>query len=184
MHTTFGARVRGLSGMMNWFAAYTYPRHEKKVAEYLTYAGVECFLPLYKESKLWNNGLRVLVEKPLFPSYLFVRIHSSDSIKILRTPSVASLVTVAGVPVPLPKNEIEALMLGVSQLELAPHPYFKQGDRVRVKSGAFADQEGVLVLCKNRWRVVICIELLMQAVSVEIDSSSLERLPARASHCA
>jgi transcription antitermination factor NusG len=170
--------------MTSWFAAYTYPRHEKKVAEYLFAAGVECFLPLYKESRLWNNGLRVVVEKPLFPSYLFVHVDASESVKILRTPSVASLVTVAGVPVPLPRHEIEALKLGVSQLDLAPHPYLRQGDRVRVKSGPFAEQEGVLVVCKNRWRVVICIDLLMQAVSVEIDSSALERLPSKISRCA
>lgn len=170
--------------MIHWFAAYTYPRHEKKVAEYLNCAGVEHFLPLYKEPRSWNNGLRVVVEKPLFPSYIFVHLDSSDSLKILRTPSVASLVTVGGVPVPLPKNEIEALMLGASQLDLAPHPYLRLGDRVRVKSGPFANQEGVLVLCKNRWRVVICIDLLMQAVSVEIDSSALERLPAKVLRCA
>jgi transcription antitermination factor NusG len=170
--------------MINWFAAYTYPRHEKKVAEYLSSSGIECFLPLYKESRLWNNGLRVVVEKPLFPSYIFVHVDSSDSLKILKTPSVASLVTVAGVPVPLPKQEVESLMAGVAQLELAPHPYLREGDRVRVRSGPFADREGILVQCKNRWRVVICIELLMQAVSVDIDACALERLPLRAARTA
>jgi transcription elongation factor/antiterminator RfaH len=170
--------------MISWFAAYTYPRHEKKVVEHLNRAGVECFLPLYKEAKTWNNGLRVLVEKPLFPSYIFVHLDPLESLKILRTPSVASLVTVAGAPAPLPKHEIEALMVGVSQLDMAPHPYLREGDRVRVKSGPFAEQEGVLVMCKNRWRVVICIDLLMQAVSVEIDSSALERLPMKVARCA
>ncbi|MGE5109771.1 MAG: UpxY family transcription antiterminator [Acidobacteriaceae bacterium] len=167
-----------------WFAAYTYPRHEKKVAEYLGWAGIESFLPLYKEAHTWNNGLHVTVEKPLFPSYIFVRVEPSDTTKILRTPSIASLVTVAGVPAPLPSAEIESLRAGVSRLRLEPHPYLKQGDRVRVKSGPFADLEGVLVLHKNRWRVVISIDLLMQAVSVEIDSSALERLPRRITHCA
>ncbi len=170
--------------MSHWFAAYTYPRHEKKVAEYLSWSGVESFLPLYKEARTWKNGLRVVIEKPLFPSYVFVHIDVSDSLKILRTPSVASLVTVAGAPAPLANREVEALMAGVSQLDLLPHPYLRKGDRVRVKSGPFAGQEGVLVLWKNRWRVVISIDLLMQAVSVEIDSSSLERLPITVSRCA
>jgi transcription antitermination factor NusG len=167
-----------------WFAAYTYPRHEKKVAEYLVWAGIESFLPLYTEAHTWKNGLRVMVEKPLFPSYIFVRVEPFDTTKVLRTPSIASLVTVAGVPAPLPTAEIESLRAGISRLLLEPHPYLKQGDRVRVKSGPFADLEGVLVLHKNRWRVVICIDLLMQAVSVEIDSSALERLPGRITHCA
>jgi transcription antitermination factor NusG len=164
--------------MQKWFAAYTYPRHEKKVAEFLTSAGVEIFLPIYKQARLWNNGVRAIVERPLFPSYLFVHVETSECLRVLRAPSVASLVTAGGVPVPLANGEIESLKSAVQQLDLEPHPYLREGDRVRVTTGPFANQEGILIHCKNRWRVVICIELLMQAVSVEIDPSSLERLPA------
>jgi transcription antitermination factor NusG len=171
-------------GIPQWFAAYTYPRHEKKVAEYLGWSGIEFFLPLYKEAHSWKNGLRVIVERPLFPSYLFVHIELGESLKILRTPSVASLVTVAGVPASLPNSEIESLRAGVSQLNLEPHPYLRKGDRVRVKAGPFAGQEGILVLHKNRWRVVICIDLLMQAISVELDNGAVERLPSKFTHCA
>jgi transcription antitermination factor NusG len=171
-------------GTPQWFAAYTYPRHEKKVAEYLGWSGIETFLPLYKEARAWKNGMRVVVERPLFPSYIFVHIEAGESLKILRAPSIASLVTVAGVPAPLPNSEIESLKAGVSQLNLEPHPYLRKGDRVRVKSGPFAEQEGVLVLHKNRWRVVICVDLLMQAVAVELDISAVERLPSKFSCCA
>ncbi len=167
-----------------WFAAYTYPRHEKKVAEYLDWSGIESFLPLYKEPRSWKNGLRVVVERPLFPSYIFVHVKRIESLKILRTPSVASLVTVAGVPAPLPDSEIDSLKAGVSQLNLEPHPYLRKGDRVRVKTGPFAGQDGVLILHKNRWRVVICVELLMQAISVELDISAVERLSSGVHHCA
>ena len=162
-----------------WFAAYTYPRHEKKVATYLEHAGVESFLPVYKEAHSWKNGLRVTIEKPLFPSYVFVNIPTAETMRVLRTPSVASIVTVAGVPAPLSNHEIDALRAGVEKLQLEPHPYLKKGDRVRVKSGPLQDREGTLVFYKNRWRVVICIDLLMQAVAVEIEQSELERLPDR-----
>ena len=171
-------------GTPQWFAAYTYPRHEKKVAEYLGWSGIECFLPLYKEASSWRNGLRVMVERPLFPSYIFVHVEAGESLKILRTPSVASLVTVGGVPATLPNREIESLKAGISQLNLEPHPYLRKGDRVRVKSGPFAGQEGILVFLKSSWRVVICIDLLMQAISVELDTSAVEKLPSGFSHCA
>lgn len=169
---------------LQWYAAYTYPRHEKKVAEYLGWSGIESFLPLYKDARSWKNGLRVVVERPLFPSYVFVHVAPGESLRILRTPSVASLVTVAGVPASLPNSEIESLKAGVSQLNMEPHPYLRKGDRVAVKSGPFAGQEGILVLHKNRWRVVICIDLLMQAISVELDTSAVERLPSQSFHCA
>ena len=171
-------------GTPQWFAAYTYPRHEKKVAEYLGWSGIESFLPVYKEARRWKNGLRVVVERPLFPSYIFVHVAPGESLKILRTPSVASLVTVAGVPAALPNHEIESLRAGVDQLNLEPHPYLKKGDRVRVKTGPFAGQEGILVIHKNQWRVVICIDLLMQAISVEVDTYAIERLPSKLSFCA
>jgi len=171
-------------GTLQWFAAYTYPRHEKKVAEYLGWSGIESFLPLYKEARSWKNGVRAVVERPLFPSYIFVHLQPGESLKVLRTPSIASLVTVAGVPASLPNNEIESLKAGVCQLNLEPHPYLRKGDRVRVKSGPFAGQEGILVMHKNRWRVVICVELLMQAISVELDTSTVERLPSKFVQCA
>jgi len=164
--------------MSDWYAAYTYPRHEKKVAQYLEQCGVESFLPLYKEINKWKNGQRMLVEKPLFPSYVFVNVNPNERLRVLQTPSVASLVERAGIPVPLAQSEIDSLRQGVSQLQMEPHPYLKKGDRVRVKSGPFADREGVLVFQKNSWRVVICLDLLMQAVAVEIELNELERLPA------
>ncbi len=167
-----------------WFAAYTYPRHEKKVATYLEHSGIESFLPLYKEAHCWKNGLRVTVEKPLFPGYVFVHVATAETLKVLRTPSVASMVTVAGVPAPLSDQEIQALKASVEKLQLEPHPYLKKGDRVRVKSGPLQDKEGILVFCKNRWRVVICIDLLMRAVAVEIEQSELDRVPERVTRAA
>ncbi|PYY12936.1 MAG: antitermination protein NusG, partial [Acidobacteria bacterium] len=58
----------------SWYAVYTRARHEKKVAFQLQQHSIEFFLPLYKQEKRWNNGLRVQIELPLFPGYLFTRI--------------------------------------------------------------------------------------------------------------
>ena len=161
----------------HWFAAYTYPRHEKKAAKYLNMFGVETFLPLYREAHRWKNGVRSLVEIPLFPGYIFVHIESANRTKVLQSPSIASLVGCGGVPTPLPPQEIDRLQTGSLLLNLRPHPFLKTGDRVRVKSGPLADMEGVLVNLKNQWRVVICVDLLRQAVSAEVDLAELERLP-------
>lgn len=164
-----------MSGVQ-WFAAYTYPRHEKKAQTYLKMRGIETFLPLYKESHLWKNGVRALVEMPLFPSYLFVKVAAADRLKVVQTPSIASLVGSGGVPTPIPSEEIERLFAGSLHINLKPHPYLTTGDRVRIKSGPLADMEGVLVNFKNHWRVVISIELLRQAVSVEVGPNEIERL--------
>jgi transcription antitermination factor NusG len=162
-----------------WFAAYTYPRHEKKAAKCLIQRGVETFLPLFRESHLWRNGVRSIVEAPLFPGYLFVRMNATDRVKVLQSPSIACLVSHGGVPVPLPQDEVERLQLGTKHLNFLPHPYLEAGDRVRIKTGPLVDMEGVLVSFKNQWRVVICVDLLRQAASVEIELGEVERLTSK-----
>ena len=161
-----------------WFAAYTFPRHEKKADALLRLRGVETFLPLFREAHHWKNGVRSIVEMPLFPGYLFVHIRSSEKLKVLQTPSVAALVGSGGIPTPIRAEELERLRAGV-HLGLKPHPYISAGDRVRIKSGPLSQMEGVLLSFKNNWRVVISIELLRQSVSVEVDLCEIERLPAQ-----
>jgi hypothetical protein len=60
-----------------WCAAYVMARHEKVVADQLTRRSVEAFLPLYRSVRYWKNR-RAIVELPLFPSDLFVRISGAD----------------------------------------------------------------------------------------------------------
>ncbi len=167
-----------------WYAAYTYPRHEKKAAECLRLRGIDTFLPLYRESRLWKNGIRRIVEAPLFPGYVFVNITIAERIRVLQSPSIACLVGQGGIPSILPHHEIERLQIGSRDSSLRPHPYIEIGDRVRIKSGPLAQIEGVLLSFKNQWRVVLCIDLLRQAASVEVELSELERLPFRKGQCA
>jgi transcriptional antiterminator NusG len=50
------------------------------------------------------------------------------------------------------------------------HPYFIQGDRVRVVEGPLAGVEGVFVRDKkNRGRLVVSVNLLQTSVAIEVD---------------
>src|ERR1700757_5213534 len=91
-----------------WYAAYTVARHEKTVAEHLRQRDVECFLPLYDTVRRWNNG-RHLVQAPLFPGYVFVRMTLRDKLRVLQVPGLVQLVTFQGAPAPLPDSEVEKL---------------------------------------------------------------------------
>jgi transcription termination factor NusG len=57
-----------------WYAVYTYPRHEKKVFEQLVLREIESFLPYYRALHKWRNGCRVEVQVPLF-SRIPIRPH-------------------------------------------------------------------------------------------------------------
>lgn len=76
----------------HWYAIYTSPRHEKRVHEHLSYRNVESFLPLYRTIHRWKNGCKPLVELPLFPGYLFVKIGQPQRVRVLEVPGVLSFV--------------------------------------------------------------------------------------------
>src|SRR3954470_8412308 len=91
----------------HWFALYTYPRHEKTVHEYLKHSAVESFLPLYTAVHRWKNGVKAAVSLPLFPGYVFVKTNPMDCSRLIRVPSVASIVSSRGIPLSMPAREID-----------------------------------------------------------------------------
>ena len=157
-----------------WFAAYTTPRHEKHVSELLAEKQIEAFLPLYQTARQWKKSVPVILELPLFPTYVFVRIDRRSRGSVLSTPGVMSIVGSSKGPWPLPNFAIEALRRGMQGHKLEPHQYLNVGERVRVKAGVMAGVEGILLRKKNEFRVVLSIDAIMQSVAVEVDASDLE----------
>lgn len=59
--------------MDQWYALHTSYRSEKKVAERISeMAGMEAYLPLYSEERVWSDR-RKTSDFPLFPQTVFVR---------------------------------------------------------------------------------------------------------------
>lgn len=157
-----------------WFAVYTAPRHEKRLAHHLDVRQIEHFLPLYRVLRRWKDGSKVTVELPLFPSYLFVRITQHDRVRILELPGALSIAGAGREPTPVPDDEIETLRRGVDLSRVEPHSYLVVGERVRINAGPLAGMEGVLIRKKNSFRVVLTLSLIMQSVAVELDADDLE----------
>ncbi len=98
----------GQTSARNWYALYTCPRHEKKVAEQIEQRQISCFLPLYRSTRRWRDRRKEL-ELALFPGYVFVRIAVDDKLKVLQVPGAVRLVSSNGKPCALPEQEIECL---------------------------------------------------------------------------
>lgn len=159
-----------------WFAAYTSPRHEKRVVQQMEGHGMHCFLPLYKSVRRWRDRRKQL-ELPLFPGYVFVRMAIQDRLHVVRLPGVVQLVSFNHRPVALPDAEIEALRQGLAgNVCVQPHPFLKVGRRVRVHSGPMAGTEGILVRKKDKSRVVLSIELIQRSVAMEVDETDIAPL--------
>jgi transcription antitermination factor NusG len=159
---------------LQWYAAYTTPRHEKHVAELLAEREIETFLPLYRTVRQWKKSSPILLELPLFPCYLFVRVARSARGSVLNLPGVLSIVGSPKEPWPLPHFEIEALRFGAQMGKIEPHPYLKVGERVRITAGSMAGVEGILVRKKNDFRFVLTLDAIMRSVAVEVDANDLE----------
>jgi len=93
---------------------------------------------------------------------------------VLGTPGVLSIVGSPKEPWPLPDFEIDALRSGLLERRIEPHPYLIVGERVRIKAGAMAGVEGVLVRKKNDLRVVLSLDTIMRSVAVEVDANDIE----------
>ena len=156
-----------------WYAVSTSPRHEKAVARQLDGRGIEHLLPTYREMHVWNQR-RAQVELPLFPGYLFVRILLHSRLRVLEVPGVAQIVSFSGRPAVLPEIEIEALKSALELRTPHPHPYLKQGKRVRVRSGPLRGLEGVIERQRGEYRMIVSVDFIQRSMSVELNSADLQ----------
>ncbi len=163
-------------GIEKWLAVYTTARHEKRVADHFSVREIEYFLPLYETQRRWKDGSKVKLHLPLFPNYIFVHADPRARGRILEVPGVVSLVGNTHEATPIAESVIESLRAGVGLRDIEPHPYLVVGNRARIRTGALAGMEGVLVRKSNQFRVVLTIAEIMKSVSVEIDAADLELL--------
>ena len=163
----------------SWFAVYTTSRHEKRVAQHFAQREIEHFLPTYRTQRKWRDGSRVTLELPLFPGYIFVHIRRTERVRVLNVPGALAVVGGTGrEPAPMPEGTIEAMRHGLRERTVEPHPLLTVGQRARILRGAFAGMVGVVVRFKNKWRVILTIEHIMQSLAVEVDARDLEPLDA------
>lgn len=162
----------------NWYAAQIGVNQEKQVAVRLQDKGVESFLPLYEEVRR-RTDRKVVLQMPLFPGYLFVRIALRNRLEVLVVPHVVRLVAFGAHPVSIPDQDIEIMRSALANRRAAPHPYLQVGRRVRVIAGPFQGLEGVLVRRKNSFRIVVSIEAIVRSFIVEVEENEVEPIGRR-----
>lgn len=157
-----------------WYAVCTRSNHERRVAVQFAERGVENFLPQYESVRRWKDR-KVHLKMPLFPGYVFVHLALHHRLTVLQVPGVARLVGFAGRPSPVPEEEFAKIRGFLKQgLRAEPHPYLKAGRRVRVRSGPLEGMEGIVLRRKNGCRLVISLELIQRAMSVDVNSTDVE----------
>src|SRR5688500_1387135 len=92
----------------SWYAVYTKPRWEKKVAAALEKRQIESYCPLNLVARQWSDRRKV-VQEPLFSSYVFVRVPDSKRQLVRETEGIINFVYWLGKPALIPDHEIELI---------------------------------------------------------------------------
>ncbi|MCX7778263.1 MAG: UpxY family transcription antiterminator [Armatimonadetes bacterium] len=159
-----------------WYAIFTKVNYEKRVFSALNAMGFKAFLPCIK---VWSRRRDELIEKPAFPRYLFVRcvLTKEAYLAIKKALGVLKFVDCDGIPTPIPDEEIESVRIVLNGAnEVEGHPFLKVGDLVEVVKGRFKGARGYLMEIGKRHKLIVGIEMLGRAVSVNIDASMVRKL--------
>ena len=159
-----------------WYALYTKPRWEKKVADLLARKKIENYCPLNRVQKQWSDRKKIIME-PLFRSYVFVRISESQQLSIRQTDGVINFVYWLGKPALIRDNEIDVIKRFLHdyenvQLEKAE---VNLNDTVRVTHGPLLFREGNVVEVKHK-SVKVLLPSLGFTLVAELDKTHIEKV--------
>lgn len=164
-----------------WLVLHTRSRQEKAVAADLAALQAEYFLPLVAQVRYYGRR-KVRADLPLFPGYVFMHGSLDQAYQVDRAGRLANIIQVPdqqGLADELAQIR-QALCVGA---ELRPDAYLRCGMQVEVRSGPFKGVRGVIESFGKRSRLILQIQALGQASSLEIDGSLLEPIEAEALAC-
>ena len=161
-----------------WVPFYTAPRAEKQVLRLLERDGRTAYLPLQRKLRKWHDRKK-WVDFPLFSSYIFVKIKSTELYYIQNTMGVVGPVRFGGEVATISDREIDNVKLLIdSQKELFTQNInsLKKGTRVRLCSGAFDGMEGELISNNKNGNFMVRIEAISAGIVVQMESELLQNI--------
>lgn len=168
--------IRPDMDVLNWYAVHTKARHEKSVATQLEEKRVCTFLPLLRQMRRWSDRW-TKVDVPMFSCYTFVQIiHTvEERLKVLQTQGVLGFVGGERQGTPIPEEQIESLRTIIREnIPCFPHPFLREGKRVRIRGGALEGMEGTFVRHLGEKSLVVSVELLQRSVCIHVEGYDIE----------
>jgi len=147
---------------MPWYVVSTKPHQEKQAELHIKQCGIECFLPLLKESKTIRRMPKT-VFSPLFPGYLFARFDLDKHCRAVSyATGVRKIVEFGSGPVALDATMIDAIKERLHDGYVTPRSEcFKLGQIVHIKGGPLAGLEAVFMReMTDRNRVLVLLNTL------------------------
>lgn len=165
---------------IRWQVVHVIANHEKRVAQHFASRGVEHYLPLYAERSR-RTDRPVVLERPLFTGYIFVRPSLPHRLSIISTPGVLRMLGENTLQT-VSEREIGAIREGLAKgYLLRPHPAISVGTTVCVSRGVFDGVTGIVTELRRKCSVVIRLAAVEQCFSLELPCEDLEIVNLRVS---
>ena len=171
-----------------WYVVHTYSGYENKIKVDLSKRVesmnmqnkiFDVIIPEAQEVE-YKGGKRKVTSRRVFPGYVIVNmIMDEDSWYVVRhTPGVTGFVGSGNKPVPLQDFEIEKILQQMGLVESKPKIIdIDVGENVRVKTGPFANFEGIVrELLPDRGKIRVNISLFGRETPVELDYEQIEKV--------
>lgn len=158
-----------------WWPLRTRSRCEKQLMRRLYQLQVAFFGPTVCRRYRSPNGRMRESFKPLFPGYVFVFGDADSRLVALETGCVSRCLRVtAGGELTDELRQIRQLI--ATGAPLTPEACLVAGNRVRVKTGAFAGFEGTVLRRDGETRLLVTVGFMQRGASVLLDDCQLESL--------
>jgi len=163
----------------NWHAVYLKSRTEKKVHEELLNKGIECYLPTRILKRLWSDRVK-MIQEPILPSYIFVKISLSEYYDVLITNGVLRYVCFDNKPAIVTDYQIELLKLFVEHLNdkiEVSSERIRKGNFVKIINGPLKNVVGEVLEARGKRYLILRFEQLGYTIQVDLSQNEVEILP-------
>jgi len=160
-----------------WYAIYTKPRWEKKVASLLARKNIENYCPLNKVQRQWSDRKKIVME-PLFQSYVFVNVSNLEQTLVRETSGVLNFVYWLQKPAVIREEEIEVIKRFLNEYHhvQVEKSTVNLNDKVRIIGGPLMMREGNVLEVKNK-TVKVLLPTMGYTLVAEIEKINLEKVP-------
>lgn len=170
---------------MAWIVARVASRADNAVEKVLTDSGIDCWVPVVKVAHVYRGGRRkhgpAMVEKPVWPGYLFVRT-------VMSARAWAGLFTVDGLVgllgdehrpftvKPAKIKELRTYLASDRKVADRVANVLKAGDHVIVNGGPFASFPGVAVADEKDGQALIEMMIFGRPCRTQLDLAQIRKL--------
>jgi transcriptional antiterminator RfaH len=157
-----------------WYVLYVKSRHERKVEMLLKQRKLDTFLPTVKKVRRWSDRNKV-IESPLFPSYVIVRIENEmDFYKVLAIKGACAFIQFGGEYAIVSEEEIKTIEFLIDSEDISnlscSSEILQVGEQKKINHGVLQGLQCEILQIGNKHKVLVQIGSLQQKITATIPS--------------